>query len=73
MAAGAAVVGDVRLYDDVSIWYGCILRADITDPSNWRAAQHLDEWLKSMDLVGIAGIDTRRLTRRIREGEFTFG
>lgn len=47
---------------------GCVLRAAITDPSNWRAVQHLDEWLKSMDLVGIAGIDTRRLTRRIRDG-----
>jgi carbamoyl-phosphate synthase small subunit len=47
---------------------GCVLRANITDPSNWRATQHLDEWLKSMDMVGIAGIDTRRLTRRIRDG-----
>jgi carbamoyl-phosphate synthase small subunit len=47
---------------------GCVLRADITDPSSWRATQHLDAWLKSMDLVGIAGIDTRRLTRRIRDG-----
>ncbi len=46
---------------------GCVLRADITDPSNWRAAQHLDTWLKSMDMVGIAGVDTRRLTRHIRD------
>jgi len=47
---------------------GCVLRADITEPSNYRAAQHLDTWLKSHDLVGLAGIDTRRLTRRIRDG-----
>ncbi len=47
---------------------GCVLRANITDPSNWRAVQPLDDWLKSMDMVGIAGIDTRRLTRRIRDG-----
>ena len=46
---------------------GCILRADITEPANWRADQHLDAWLKSMNLVGIAGVDTRRLTRRIRD------
>lgn len=46
---------------------GCVLRADITDPSNWRAVQHLDAWLKSMDMVGIAGVDTRRLTRHIRD------
>jgi carbamoyl-phosphate synthase small subunit len=47
---------------------GVVLRADITEPSNWRAVQHLDSWLKSNDVVGLAGIDTRRLTRRIRDG-----
>lgn len=47
---------------------GCILRADITQPSNWRAVAHLDGWLKSHGMVGAAGIDTRRLTRRIRDG-----
>jgi len=47
---------------------GLVLKADITAPSNWRATRHLDEWLKSHDLVGIAGVDTRRLTRRIRDG-----
>jgi len=46
---------------------GCVLRADITEPSNWRAAQHFDAWLKSQGLVGIGGIDTRALTRRIRD------
>ncbi len=47
---------------------GLVLRADITEPSNWRAAQSFDSWLESNDIVGIAGIDTRRLTRRIRDG-----
>ncbi len=46
---------------------GCILRANITDPSNWRAVEHLDAWLKSNDMVGLAGVDTRRLTRHIRD------
>ena len=46
---------------------GLILRADITSPSNWRATRPLDDWLKSNDLTGIAGIDTRRLTRRLRD------
>ena len=46
---------------------GCVLRAEITDPSNWRATQHLDTWLKSYGLVGIGGVDTRALTRRIRD------
>lgn len=46
---------------------GCVLRANITDPSNWRAVEHLDAWLKSNHMVGLAGIDTRRLTRHIRD------
>jgi carbamoyl-phosphate synthase small subunit len=46
---------------------GCVLKADITTPSNYRAARHLDAWLKSRNIVGIAGIDTRALTALIRE------
>jgi carbamoyl-phosphate synthase small subunit len=46
---------------------GLVLRADVTAPSNWRAAQHFDAWLNAFNLVGIAGIDTRLLTRRIRD------
>src|SRR5579862_3936697 len=47
---------------------GLVLSAAISEPSSWRATQHLDAWLKSRNLVGIAGVDTRRLTRRIRDG-----
>ena len=47
---------------------GLVLSASISQPSSWRATQHLDSWLKSRNLVGIAGLDTRRLTRRIRDG-----
>jgi carbamoyl-phosphate synthase small subunit len=46
---------------------GLIVREDITSPSSWRAQNHFNEWLKSHDLPGIAGIDTRALTRRIRD------
>jgi len=46
---------------------GCVLRADVTEPSNYRATRHLDDWLKSVDLPGLSGVDTRRLTRRIRD------
>ena len=46
---------------------GVVLRADITDPSNYRSITHLDAWLKAQNLVGICGIDTRALTRLIRE------
>jgi carbamoyl-phosphate synthase small subunit len=47
---------------------GLVLRADITDPSNFRAQQHFDTWLKARGLTGVSGVDTRRLTRRIRDG-----
>ncbi len=46
---------------------GLVMREDITSPSNWRANKHLDAWLKSYGMPGICGIDTRALTRRIRE------
>jgi carbamoyl-phosphate synthase small subunit len=45
---------------------GCVLRADITAPSNWRASDHLDHWLKGHGLPAIAGVDTRALTRIVR-------
>jgi carbamoyl-phosphate synthase small subunit len=46
---------------------GMIVKASITDPSNYRTAQHLDIWLKRHNMVALGGIDTRRLTRLIRE------
>ncbi len=46
---------------------GVILRAPITDPANFRSEHHLDAWLKARNLVGLSGIDTRALTRRIRD------
>lgn len=46
---------------------GAILHADITTPSNWRASRSLDAWLKSHGIPAIVGVDTRALTRRIRE------
>lgn len=46
---------------------GAVLRANITNPSNYRAAQHFDAWLKARGIIAISGIDTRALTARIRE------
>ncbi|MGI9405517.1 MAG: glutamine-hydrolyzing carbamoyl-phosphate synthase small subunit [Hyphomicrobiaceae bacterium] len=46
---------------------GCILRASVTDPSNYRAGGHLDEWLKARGIIAISGIDTRALTAMIRD------
>lgn len=45
---------------------GVILRASITDPSNYRATKHLDAWLKARGIIGLSGIDTRALTALIR-------
>ncbi|HAJ02778.1 MAG TPA: carbamoyl phosphate synthase small subunit, partial [Brevundimonas sp.] len=38
-----------------------------TTPANWRAGQSFDDWMKSRNVVGLAGVDTRALTARIRE------
>ena len=46
---------------------GAVLRADITEPSNYRAAEHFDPWLKARGIIAIAGIDTRALTVLIRD------
>lgn len=47
---------------------GLVLRQRITAPSNFRSEQPLGDWARSHGLVGIAGVDTRRLTRHIRLG-----
>ena len=46
---------------------GVVMRTRITGAANYRATQTLDLWLKSHGLTGISGVDTRQLTRRIRD------
>ena len=45
---------------------GMIVKWDPTDPSNWRAQEHLAPWLERRGRIGMGGVDTRRLTRAIR-------
>ena len=45
-----------------------IVKQDVTEPSNWRATQTLEAWMRAKNLPGIAGLDTRALTVRIRDG-----
>ena len=45
---------------------GCIVRQSVTEPSNWRALSGLTGWMAEQNLIGISGVDTRALTRRIR-------
>lgn len=47
---------------------GLVVKQDVTAPSNWRAAQPLDTWLRARGIAGISGVDTRALTVRIRDG-----
>ncbi len=47
---------------------GLLLRADITARSNFRADANLDQWLRAKGLIAVCGVDTRRLTRLIRDG-----
>ncbi|MCX4861854.1 glutamine-hydrolyzing carbamoyl-phosphate synthase small subunit [Streptomyces canus] len=56
--------------DDESsrIWVsGYVVRDPARVPSNWRAKRSLDDELVAQDIVGISGIDTRALTRHLRE------
>ncbi|RCL78797.1 MAG: carbamoyl-phosphate synthase small subunit [SAR116 cluster bacterium] len=46
---------------------GLVTRNQITSPSNWRSTQPFSKWLETHKLPGISGIDTRALTRQIRD------
>lgn len=45
---------------------GCVTREDVTQPSNFRSAQSFTEWMAANGKIGLAGVDTRALTRKIR-------
>ncbi|MCL7465118.1 glutamine-hydrolyzing carbamoyl-phosphate synthase small subunit [Phaeovulum sp. NW3] len=46
---------------------GMVVKWDPTEPSNWRATGDLVQWLEKRGRIGIGGVDTRRLTRAIRQ------
>lgn len=52
---------------------GAIMRAPITAPSNWRSSNHFSAWLSRKGIIGLSGIDTRTITRRIREDGMVHG
>ena len=45
---------------------GCLVREVVTEPSNYRANQGFAEWMAKWGRIGIAGVDTRALTRLVR-------
>ncbi|CAN0590408.1 unnamed protein product, partial [Ectocarpus sp. 12 AP-2014] len=46
---------------------GLVVKWDPTEPSNWRSTEQLGPWLARRGRIGVGGIDTRRLTRAIRQ------
>ncbi|HEX7782111.1 MAG TPA: glutamine-hydrolyzing carbamoyl-phosphate synthase small subunit [Sphingobium sp.] len=45
---------------------GCVVRQDVTEPSNFRNVEPFDQWMKAQGRIGLSGVDTRALTRMIR-------
>jgi len=45
---------------------GCVVRQEVTAPSNFRAALGFVEWMRSNGRIGLSGVDTRALTRKVR-------
>ncbi|MBI1219241.1 MAG: glutamine-hydrolyzing carbamoyl-phosphate synthase small subunit [Rhodobacteraceae bacterium] len=60
----------VNLEDDETaepVAAGMVVKWDPTEPSSWRATGELTQWLTAKGRIGIGGLDTRRLTRAIRQ------
>ncbi len=51
---------------DVPGAIGLVVREDVTDPASFRSVEPLQAWLAARGKIGLSGIDTRALTRRIR-------
>ena len=59
----------VNIEDDESadpVAAGMVVKWDPTEPSSWRAAGPLTQWLARRGRIGLGGVDTRRLTRAVR-------
>ncbi|MEP3421178.1 MAG: glutamine-hydrolyzing carbamoyl-phosphate synthase small subunit [Erythrobacter sp.] len=52
---------------DVDAAVGCIVREDVTQPSNFRSIEEFTDWMARNGKIGLSGVDTRALTRRIRK------
>ncbi|MDD2190476.1 MAG: carbamoyl phosphate synthase small subunit [Eubacteriales bacterium] len=66
------LIGNYGLNDSDSesdnVWAkGYIVREWCKEPSNFRSRYNMDEYLKKHNIIGICGIDTRALTKKIRE------
>jgi len=50
-----------------SVARGMVVKWDPTEPSSWRNVENLAAWLRAQGRIGVGGVDTRRLTRAIRQ------
>ncbi|MXP25107.1 glutamine-hydrolyzing carbamoyl-phosphate synthase small subunit [Altererythrobacter indicus] len=64
---GNVGANDEDIESNVEGAVGCIVREDVTLQSNFRSQVEFDEWMKRQGKIGLSGVDTRALTRRIRE------
>jgi len=46
---------------------GCVVREDVTEPSSFRSIERFADWMVRNGKIGLSGVDTRALTRRIRQ------
>jgi carbamoyl-phosphate synthase small subunit len=46
---------------------GCLVREVVTEPSNYRANEGFADWMRKWGRIGICGVDTRALTKLVRE------
>ena len=51
---------------DTPFALGCVVRQDVTEPSNFRNVEPFDQWMRENGRIGLSGVDTRALTRMIR-------
>jgi carbamoyl-phosphate synthase small subunit len=63
---GNVGVNDEDIESKVDGAVGCVVREDVTAPSNFRSRGEFGDWLAKHGKIGLAGVDTRALTRRIR-------
>ncbi len=63
---GNVGVNDEDLESHVDGAVGCVVREEVTEPANFRSEGGFGEWLAAKGKIGLAALDTRALTRRIR-------
>ena len=63
---GNVGVNDEDLESKVDGALGCIVRENVTLAANFRSSGEFGDWLAAKGKIGLAGVDTRALTRHIR-------